>query len=224
MNVLLLIIVFVGNLSAHYGTIKIVSIDTQAEPIMHNHDLVNITEFMPDIVIDIKYATTDNFTGKILYNTPKCYLRREAAYALQKVHNELKETCGYRLKIWDAYRPHSVQYLLWEIVHDPRYVANPQEGSRHNRGCAIDLTLIDQTGAELPMGTEFDDFTIKAHRTYKNLPQHILENRQLLENIMHKHGFIGLETEWWHFDYHNWRKYDLLDIPFEAIENIEKSS
>lgn len=180
------------------------------------HDLVEIKKLCPSIVLDIRYATANNFTGKVVYSSPRCFMRRTTAEKLIKVQEELAKF-GLGLKIFDAYRPRRVQYKFWELVPDERYVANPAKGSKHNRGTAVDCTLVMSDGAELAMPTEFDDFTEKAHRDYKKLPAKVIRNRELLENIMTKHGFIGLPTEWWHFDDTDWEKYDLLDIAFEDI-------
>ena len=180
------------------------------------HDLVDIEKINSHILLDIKYATTDNFTKQKVYSQPKAYLRKEVAERLDKVQKDLEKQ-GLGLKIWDAYRPRSVQYTFWKLVPDERYVANPAKGSRHNRGAAVDITLVNASGKELPMPTEFDNFTEKAHRDYMQLPAEVLKNREILEQAMTAHGFEGLSTEWWHFDYKNWQQYDLLDIPFEEL-------
>lgn len=178
--------------------------------------LVDVQKINPRIKIDIKYATEDNFTGQKLYNVPKCFLRKFVALKLDSVQKEL-EKIGLGLKVWDCYRPLSVQKILWAIVPDERYVANPAKGSRHNRGCAVDLTLVDSLGNELPMPTKYDDFTEKAHRNYNDLPDTVVKNRKLLEDVMKKYGFIPLPTEWWHFDFEGWEKFSILDIPLEKL-------
>ena len=178
--------------------------------------LVRVDAINPRIRLDIRYATTNNFTEKVLYDSAVCLLRKPVALRLSAVQEELEEQ-GLGLKVFDGYRPLSVQWKLWEIVPDPRYVADPREGSRHNRGAAIDLTLIDSAGNELPMGTPYDDFTEKAHRNYKGLTPEEQRNRALLDAVMLKHGFTGLPTEWWHFDAEGWQEYDILDIPFSEL-------
>ena len=135
---------------------------------------------------------------------------------LDSVQREL-EKVGLGLKVWDCYRPLSVQKILWSIVPDERYVANPAKGSRHNRGCAVDLTLVDSLGNELPMPTKYDDFTEKAHRDYYNLPDTVIKNRKILEDVMKKYGFIPLPTEWWHFDAQGWENFSILDIPLKEL-------
>jgi len=175
-------------------------------------DLVDVQTVIPGIVLDIRYATTNNFTGRQLYPFSKCYLRRAAAEKLRAAQAELVPM-GYGLKIFDGYRPLSVQWKMWEVFPQPGYVADPRKGSRHNRGAAVDVTLIHlPDGADLPMPTPFDDFTEKAHRNYDNLPEEVIRNRQLLERVMAKHGFMGLPTEWWHFDDRDWRRYPLSDV------------
>ncbi|MGE5431904.1 MAG: M15 family metallopeptidase [Syntrophomonadaceae bacterium] len=163
------------------------------------------------IVTDVRYATANNFTHKVLYPTANVYLRKAAALKLHEAEKELISKYNLRLKVYDGYRPLSVQKKLWEIMPDSRYVANPKNGSRHNRGAAVDLTLIDSTGRELEMGTPYDDFTDKAHRDYRDLPENVLKNRRLLEDVMVKYGFEPLSTEWWHFDYSLWKNYSILD-------------
>jgi len=180
--------------------------------------LVNIKKVNPSIVLDIRYATTNNFTKTKLYPSATCYLQQPVAQALDKIQKELEQK-GLGLKIWDGYRPHSVQYKLWDIVPDPRYVGKPEKGSRHNSGCAVDLTIINRSdGTELDMGTEFDNFTKKAWRSYRDLSKKILGNRKFLEAIMKKHRFVGLPTEWWHFDWKDWQNYPILNIQFSELE------
>ncbi len=174
--------------------------------------LVDIHQLDSTIKLDIRYATENNFTGKILYKSSRVYLVKEAAEQLVKVNQYLKSKYNLRIKIYDGYRPLSVQKKMWEIVPDERYVANPSKGSRHNRGCAVDLTLIDSLGNELDMGTPYDDFSEKSHIDYKNFPEQILKNRELLQEAMTRFGFIPLKTEWWHFDYKEWNKFPILDI------------
>ncbi len=167
------------------------------------------------IVTDVRYATTNNFTGKVLYPTSKVYLRKIVAEKLSEANEYLKKNYNLRIKIFDGYRPLSVQKIMWEIVPDERYVANPVKGSRHNRGAAVDITLIDSTGKELDMGTGYDNFTVKAHPGYKNLPVQVLKNRRLLRSVMMKFGFSPITSEWWHFDYKGWKKFSILDEPIK---------
>lgn len=180
-------------------------------------ELVDLQKMIPRVKLDIRYATTNNFTGKVLYPVAKCYLRREPAEHLKAVQLELREL-GFGLKIFDGYRPLSVQKKMWAIFPDDNFVANPAKGSRHNRGAAVDLTLIRTDGTELEMPTPYDDFTEKAHRKYMKLPGQVLRNRQLLEDVMTRHGFRGLDTEWWHFDYQGAMKYEILDVDYAELK------
>lgn len=180
------------------------------------HNLVDISTLNPKIVIDIKYATDDNFVGRKLYSQPKAFLRAEVAAQLDKIQKIL-ELEGLGLKIWDAYRPHGVQRILWSMVPDERYVADPKKGSSHNRGAAVDLTLVDAAGNELEMPTKFDDFTHKAHRNYADLSPEVLKNRERLASVMIAHGFTPLETEWWHFNYTSSIDCGILDVSFEEL-------
>jgi zinc D-Ala-D-Ala dipeptidase len=180
-------------------------------------DLVDIKSINPRILVDIRYATSNNFVGRPVYSRAKCFLRRKVALKLDAIQQKL-EKIGLGLKIWDGYRPHSVQKIFWEIVPDPRYVAPPEIGSRHNRGAAVDLTLVDDQGKELKMPTDFDDFSDKAHLNYDRLPKEVIYNRTLLENIMRAHDFIPCQTEWWHFDDEEGEKYPIEDKPLEELE------
>lgn len=166
---------------------------------------------------DIRYATVHNFTHQKVYSVAECYLENVVAQALAQAQREFN-SLGLSLKVFDGYRPLSVQRIFWNLFPDERYVADPKKGSRHNRGCAVDLTLIDlATGNELPMGTDFDDFTERAHRDCTDLAPQVLENRQKLEDIMRKHSFTGLPTEWWHFDFNGWEAYPIRDVSFEEL-------
>ena len=178
--------------------------------------LVDIRTVNRNIRLDIRYATANNFLKRKLYSTPKCALRSSVAQKLALVQTDL-EKVGLGLKVYDCYRPFSVTKQMWEVLPDPNYVANPARGSRHNRGAAVDLTLVDRTGKELEMPTPFDDFTAKAHRDYAGGSAQSRKNRQLLEDAMKKQGFIGITTEWWHFDSEDWQKFAILDIPLGAI-------
>ena len=178
--------------------------------------LVDIRTVNRNIRLDIRYATTNNFLKRKLYPIAKCALRSSVAQKLGKVQTDL-EKIGLGLKVYDCYRPFSVTKQMWEFLPDPNYVANPARGSRHNRGAAIDLTLVDRTGKELEMPTPFDDFTTKAHRDYAGGSAQSRKNRQILEDAMKKQGFIGITTEWWHFDSEDWQKFAILDIPLGAI-------
>ena len=151
-------------------------------------------------VIDIKYATTDNFVKEKIYPCARFFLRPKVAEALMNVNKELK-TQGYKLKLFDGYRPRPAQQKLWDKVPDPNYVAPPSKGSMHNRGVAVDLTFADLKGNEIDMGTPYDFFGPKAHHDCTNLPKEILQLRLKLKSVMEKHGFQSIRTEWWHYSY-----------------------
>lgn len=161
---------------------------------------INIKELSSEFIFDIKYATQDNFLKQVVYDCPECFLLKETANALISAQKDFKKL-GYRIKIFDCYRPLSVQKKMWKILPGTNYVANPAKGSKHNRGAAVDLTLVDSEGNEVDMGTPFDFFGKKAHHTYTNLPENVLKNRKILKEIMDKHNFKSIYSEWWHYEY-----------------------
>jgi len=179
--------------------------------------LVDIESVNPHIRLDIRYATANNFTHQVLYPKAKCYLRKPVAERLSKVQAQL-ERLNRALKVFDCYRPLSVQKRMWALVPDERYVADPAKGSRHNRGAAVDVTLLSSDGKDLDMPTPYDDFGEKAHRDYMNLPAPVIANRSLLELVMRQAGFEPLPTEWWHFDAVGWESYPILDVGFDRLE------
>jgi D-alanyl-D-alanine dipeptidase len=183
-------------------------------------DLVNILTLCPTIQLDIRYATSNNFLGFPVYSQPACFLHRDAALALQEVEQELA-TIGLGLKIFDGYRPLSVQQLMWDIVQDERYVSNPAKNKgRHTRGTAVDVTLVDPFGAELEMPTPFDDFTERAFSDSTDCSVEAQTHRALLKAVMERHQFEQFPYEWWHFDLQGWQddvKYPPLDLRFEDI-------
>jgi D-alanyl-D-alanine dipeptidase len=185
-----------------------------------NKQIILLQQFVPQLVTDLKYATKDNFTHHILYKKSRAYGRLAMANALKEVNKNLFQS-GVGLKVFDAYRPYSVTRQLWKLVHDERYTANPAKGSYHNRGAAIDVSLVNlSTGEELTMPTKFDDFSEKAHHSYMNLPADAIKNRALLRKTMEKYGFIALETEWWHYSLPNAKQYELLDLSFEQLQKM----
>ena len=182
--------------------------------------MVELKDMIPGIVYDLRYASRNNFMKRQMYppNTNFTYLRLPAAKALQKVQAELNEK-GYGLKIFDAYRPYSVTVKFWELVKDERYVANPSKGSGHNRGVAVDLTIINtKTGKELNMGTGFDNFSDTAHHTFTQLSEEILQNRELLKSTMEMYGFNTYTAEWWHYSLPGSAKFEILDIDFKKLK------
>ena len=181
--------------------------------------MVELKSVIPGIQYDLRYATTNNFTHHRLYKKGnKTYLRLPVANALLNVQQEL-DSKGYGLKIFDAYRPYNVTKKMWELVKDERYVANPAKGSGHNRGIAVDLTIIRaKTGEELNMGTGFDNFTDSAHHDFLKLPAEVLQNRKLLKETMEKYGFKSFDTEWWHYSWPNDKGYEVMDLDFKLLE------
>lgn len=178
--------------------------------------LVDAKKFDFSLTLDIRYATKNNFTHTKVYPEARCCLRRPVAESLARVQSSLKMR-GLRLKVFDCYRPLSVQKKFWELVPDEKYVADPKKGSRHNRGAAVDVTLVDSTGQEVEMPSGYDDFSEKAHRNFQRASKISKANRALLEKAMEREGFLGFETEWWHFDHKDWQNYPIEDIPFSEI-------
>lgn len=161
-------------------------------------EFIHLNTALPEVAIDLRYATADNITGKSLYETNNAYVHQHIFGALECVVGDLRKA-GIGLKIWDAYRPLSVQWSLWNACPNPLFIADPKIGSMHNRGLAIDVTLVDSHGCELPMPTPFDDFAPHAASDFPNLPTDILTNREFLKSIMFAYGFVSLQSEWWHF-------------------------
>lgn len=179
--------------------------------------LVDLEQVVPGVVLDIRYATKDNFTGERIYDQAKAYARRPVAEALARVQAELAKQ-GLGIKIFDAYRPYRATVKFYEVYRDTTYVASPYRGSRHNRGCAIDLTLINlETKEELKMPTDYDAFTKTAWPSTPVADRAVRKNRQLLIAAMEKHGFRVNSSEWWHFDFVGWRGFEVLDIDFSEL-------
>jgi D-alanyl-D-alanine dipeptidase len=184
--------------------------------------LVAIQTVAPTIRIALAYATSLNFTGTVLYSDATAYLLRDPAMALAKVEQVLNKK-GLSLKVFDAFRPFGVTCHLWDLVHDARYAANPITGSNHNRGLAVDLTIVDlNTGKELDMGTAFDNFSDTAHHDFVQLPQRVWNNRKLLKRVMEEHGFQSLSSEWWHYQWHTQEHFDIIDLDFDELSETLK--
>lgn len=163
-------------------------------------DFVRLKDLSSDFVYELKYATPDNFLKQAVYDCGECYLRKSTAEALVKANKAFIQL-GYRIKLFDCYRPLSVQKKMWKILPGTHYVANPAKGSKHNRGAAVDLTLVDAQGRELNMGTPFDFFGKEAHHTYTEHTKEVLENRKLLKETLNKYNFKSIYSEWWHYEY-----------------------
>lgn len=160
---------------------------------------VAVTDYIPEIRIDLKYATEDNFTGEIIYEFSTVYLRYGTVEKLAAVQEDLRQL-GLGLKIWDGFRPVSAQYRLWEVCPDSTFVANPETGfSSHSTGNTVDVTLVDSEGREVQMPTGFDDFSALADRDYSDCSETAANNARILEALMEKHGFSGYSKEWWHY-------------------------
>ena len=160
---------------------------------------VRLADFSDGFAYDLRYATPNNFLKEKVYDCAECYIRVKTAKALLEANADFK-TQGVRIKFFDCYRPNFVQYMMWKIVPNPQYVADPKKGSIHNKGGAVDITLETLNGEELDMGTDFDFFGKKAYHDNTDLPQEILDNRKLLKETMERHGFWGIRTEWWHYN------------------------
>lgn len=183
-----------------------------------NNELIDLEEFIPGIILDIRYATENNFMGTKVYKQAKAYVRWPVAQSLKFINEELIKR-NFALKIYDAYRPYSATVLFYEVYKDTTYVASPWSGSRHNRGAAVDVSIVDlATGEEIQMPTAYDDFTEVAHPDHMDLPENVITNRNLLITIMQQHGFRVYHSEWWHFDFMGWEGFPLMDLSFEELE------
>lgn len=171
--------------------------------------LIEITSKTHPVLIDLKYATTDNFTSQVIYQDSRCFLRDAAMPFFEKAI-ELAAQQGYTFKILDAFRPQAAQYKLWDICPDPIYIANPDKGSNHSRGVAIDLTLCTQTGEELDMATPFDFFDVTSHHG-GSISKEAAHNRYQLLGIMMSAGWDLYQSEWWHYQLFNAKSFSLLD-------------
>ncbi|MEO8069110.1 MAG: M15 family metallopeptidase [Flavobacteriales bacterium] len=182
-------------------------------------DLVEIVKLDKSIKLDIRYATKNNFLGRPVYKQARAFLQRPAAEALVRVNQALRAQ-GVGLLVFDGYRPWSVTKVFWDYTPNDKksYVADPDIGSRHNRGCAVDLTLFDlKTGRAVPMPSAYDEMTERSHADYASSTPEATRMRDLLIAAMQAEGFTVFATEWWHFDYKDWKEYAILDVPFREI-------
>lgn len=188
-------------------------------------DLVELVKLDPTLRLDIRYATSNNFLGRPVYTEARAFLQRPAAEALARVNRALKEQ-GYTLVIFDGYRPWSVTKIFWDSTAEDKreFVADPAKGSRHNRGCAVDLSMIDtKTGKEVTMPSAYDEFTERAHINYKCGSIESMRLRDLLRAAMEAEGFAVYEPEWWHYDYKDWKEYPILNLSFSEIGSTKAS-
>jgi D-alanyl-D-alanine dipeptidase len=187
-------------------------------------DLVELTKLDPTIKLEIRYATTNNFLGTIFYSEPRAFMQRPAAEAVVRAHRKLKQL-GYGLLIHDAYRPWYVTKVFWDATPDDKkvFVADPAKGSRHNRGCAVDLTLYNlKTKKPVEMVSTYDETTDRAYPDYPGGTSLQRWHRKLLRDAMEAEGFTVYEAEWWHFDFKDWQKYRIGNVIFEQIQNRER--
>jgi zinc D-Ala-D-Ala dipeptidase len=183
-------------------------------------DLVELIKLDATLKLDIRYATANNFTGKAVYTEARAFLQRPAAAALLRAHHKLKPQ-GYGLLIFDGYRPWAITKHFWDITPSEKrnFVANPAKGSKHNRGCAVDLSLYDlKTGQEIEMPSAYDEFSERAYPTYKGGTAEQRKLRDLLRQAMEAEGFAVNEYEWWHFDYKDWPRYPILNLSFAELD------
>lgn len=183
-------------------------ITTEKEP--EDDEYVLVKKYIPDIYVELRYATENNFTGVKIYDFTEAYLRYGTVKKLAQVQKELKQQ-GYSLKIWDAYRPFEAQQKLWEVYPDPNYVANPANGmKKHNLGGTVDITMVAADGSVISMPTEFDDFSLKADRNYSDIEdEEAVKNVMILQNAMENNGFTGYQGEWWDYSY---------TVEYEAVD------
>lgn len=217
----LFLMLLAADLAAQYKYgLKPVTLQGYLQQVSQNKDkeLVDLEKHIPGVILDIRYATTNNFTGEQIYDLAKAYARRPVADALLKAQRAFNAR-GYGIKIFDAYRPYAATVKFYEVYPDTTFVASPYRGSRHNRGCAIDMTLVDMnTGEELKMPTSYDAFVREAFPDSPVADPEVRKNRELLIRIMESNGFRVNDSEWWHFDFRGYRAYEVLDISFEELE------
>ena len=182
-----------------FGTSRLYS---QQEVVIADTTFVNLKDYSTDFVYDMKYAPEDNFLKAKVYDCAECFFRLQTVKALVKANAKFMRK-GYRIQLFDCYRPLDIQKRMWKIVSNPEYVADPAKGSIHNRGGAVDITLVDTDGKELDMGTSFDFFGPEAGHYFDNLPDEVKKNRILLKRIMQKSGFVSFDSEWWHYNLKN---------------------
>ena len=183
--------------------------------VINDTTFVNLTDYNKDFILDMKYATTDNFLKSKVYDCQACFLRLKTVKSLIEANKEFNNK-GLKIKIFDCYRPLDVQKKMWAIVSDPNYVANPAKGSIHNRGGAVDITLVDNNGKELDMGTTFDFFGLESSHLYKKLSSKVIKHRKLLKKIMLKNHFESFDSEWWHYNLGGSKKDNLSNFNWDC--------
>jgi len=179
--------------------VKVSNAQIQTSEKIADTAFVNLKDYSKDFVYDMKYATEDNFLKAKVYDCAECFLRLKTVEALISANRDFMKK-GYKIKLFDCYRPLSIQKKMWEIVSNPEYVADPKKGSIHNRGGAVDISIVDTAGKEINMGTPFDFFGIQAGHNYTKLSKEVLSNRKYLKKVMTKNGFNSFDSEWWHYN------------------------
>jgi D-alanyl-D-alanine dipeptidase len=211
-QILFYLVFLLSNVSGISQTIGINALPTET---IEDSTFVNLKDYSSDFIYNMKYATADNFLKTKVYDCEACYLRYKTVKALIKANEKFIKK-GYKIMLFDCYRPLDIQKKMWQIVSNPNYVADPKKGSIHNRGGAVDITLVDSTGVAINMGTPFDFFGIEASHDYENLPEEVKENRRLLRKIMTRSGFRIFESEWWHYNLKNARRESLSNFKWKC--------
>lgn len=195
-------------------------ITVEPSPRQYDYDTLlwkEVTEADHGVVLDIKYATKDNFTNRVIYDCGRCFLRSEVADRIIRLNRDISRRYGWRIKLFDCYRPRPAQQKLWDIVPDAHYVTPPHKGSMHNRGLAVDLTIVDKDGHEWDMGSPYDSFSKASHTDHNNFSSSVVKNRKILYKLMELSELSGIRTEWWHYSYKG-RAYPLDDWQWECPE------
>ncbi len=211
-QILFYLVFLLSNVSGISQTIGINALPTET---IEDSTFVNLKDYSSDFIYNMKYATADNFLKTKVYDCEACYLRYKTVKALIKANEKFIKK-GYKIMLFDCYRPLDIQKKMWQIVSNPNYVADPKKGSIHNRGGAVDISLVDSTGVAINMGTPFDFFGIEASHDYENLPEEVKENRRLLRKIMTRSGFRIFESEWWHYNLKNARRESLSNFKWKC--------
>ena len=180
-----------------------------------NDSFIRLKDYSDDFDYDLRYATENNFLNKKVYECAECYMRAETAKKIIKANKYFLKQ-GVKISFFDCYRPNSVQYKMWEIMPNPQYVANPKKGSVHNRGGAVDITLVTLNGESLDMGTDFDFFGWKGYHDNFNFDDKILKNRKLLKETMEEFGFKSVRSEWWHYNMIGAYKYKVANFNWKC--------
>ena len=182
-----------------------------------NNELVEIKKAIPNIKLDIRYATKNNFMQRVMYKQARAFARKPVVESLKKIQAELNKK-GLGLKVFDGYRPYKITVEFYKKASDKNFVANPANGSKHHRGCAVDVTIINlKTGKEVEMATPYDSFSKAAAASYEPVSDLVRKNREYLIAVMKKNKLKVLDNEWWHYDFQGWENYDIMDIPFEKL-------